>query len=334
MYVSGQFAVVSGKATRLETFMATVAPRKSISHYRLDGLLGQGNMGVVCRGYDKQLRRPVAVKLLAANRLDPASRRRFRGEARLLSLLHHPNIATLHDFGEEDGVDYLVMELVIGHTVQERLKAGPLPASEVVPLGVQLMRGLAEAHASGIVHRDIKPSNLCVTPDGLLKILDFGIAIGLPRSSPAATTRSDVRLFPDFAGTLGYMAPERLRDGAADARTDLFSAGVVLYEMLCGQRPYAAAQPVRSLELMLLGRLVRPRQIVSTVPRALERVILAALQSDPDRRYQCAADLARDLERLQLPGTPRCRGWFARALQFSRQLGRAAFSRSLVVRPD
>ena len=314
--------------------MATAAPRKSISHYRLDTLLGQGNMGVVCRGYDKQLRRPVAVKLLAANRLDPASRRRFRREARLLSLLNHPNIATLHDFGEEDGVDYLVMELVIGHTVQERLKSGPLPAAEVVALGVQLMRGLAEAHASGIIHRDIKPSNLCVTPDGLLKILDFGIAIGPPRTSPAATTRSDVRVLPDFAGTLGYMAPERLRGGCADARTDIFSAGVVLYEMLCGRRPYAAEQPVRSLELMLLGQLVRPRQIVPAVPRALERVILAALESDPDWRYQCAAELATDLERLDDTTTARARGWLSRALVFACQVGRMASSRSLVVRPD
>jgi serine/threonine protein kinase len=302
--------------------MATATPRKSISHYWLDGLLGLGSMGIVCRGYDTELKRWVAVKLLAPNRLDTASRRRFRKEGRLLSLLHHPNIATVYEFGEEDGVDYLVMELVSGITVQERLKTGPLPAAEVTRLGAQLARGLAEAHASGIVHRDIKPSNLCLTRDGLIKILDFGIATGPPRLSPTATTRTDGALLTDFAGTLGYMAPELLHGLPADARTDIFSVGVVLYEMLCGQRPYAAEQPIRSLELMLLRQLVRPRQIVPTVPRALERIILTALESDPDRRWQSAAELATGLERLSEPAALCSQGWFSRALAFARQRGR------------
>lgn len=298
--------------------MGLDGPRSTISHYRLDSLLGQGNMGVVYRAWDRELRRAVAVKLLASDRLDALSRARFRSEALLVSRLNHPNIATVFEFGEERSVDYLVMELVRGHTVEQLLKSGPLPPAQVWSLGRQLAGGLAAAHAAGVVHRDIKPSNLCVTREGQLKILDFGVAIGPTPASPTSTTESGARIFPALAGTVGYMAPELLRGDPPDARSDVFSAGVVLYEMACGQPPYPTDHAMRSFELMLLGPLRRPRHIVPTVPRSLERVILAALDLDPARRYQRSAELAADLEAFADSLAPRRAGPFWRVREWAR----------------
>jgi serine/threonine-protein kinase len=280
--------------------MLHVAPGSTVARYRIDALVGAGGMGVVYRGHDERLRRPVAIKLLGANRLDDASRQRFRGEALLLSRLNHPNIATVFEFGEHDGVDYLVMELVAGRTLDALLASGPLPVAQVTALGAQLARGLAAAHAAGIVHRDIKPSNLRVTPEGLLKILDFGIAVGPSPLAPGETTHSGAPAVPRLSGTLGYMAPERLRGDADDARADIFSAGVVLYEMACGRQPFPARHPVRRLESILLGRIEPPRRLVPALPRALERAILLALASDSRRRYQSADVLAVDLDQIRL----------------------------------
>src|SRR5262245_35797179 len=168
-----------GPALQRRRAMPLVSQRSSLGlgRYRLDTVLGRGTMGSVYLGYDRKLRRPVAVKVLPAERMDGSSRTRFRQEALLLSRLNHPNIATMFEYGRDEGTDYLVMEHVEGRTLHEMIAAAPLPGAEAVALGAQLARGLAAAHAGGIVHRDIKPPNLCVTAHGRLKILDFGVAL-------------------------------------------------------------------------------------------------------------------------------------------------------------
>jgi eukaryotic-like serine/threonine-protein kinase len=305
----------------------------TIRQYRLEAMVGHGNMGIVYRGFDTRRRRPVAVKLLAAHRIDEQSRARFRHEAHLLARLSHPNIARMFEFGRTGAIHYIVMELVQGKTLRDLLETAPLPASQVAALGAQLARGLAAAHDAGVIHRDIKPPNLCVTPDGVLKILDFGVAIG-PSASAADTTESGESVLPALAGTLQYMAPERLRGVAADARTDIFSAGMVLYELACGRLPYSGEQPARLIEAKLSGKLTRPSRIVPDLDRELERVILRALEFDPDRRYQRATDLADDIERIQPSVTPREFSFPARVIGFLRGTGRLASSMFLEAARD
>ena len=213
---------------------------RTLSTYRVVERLGAGGMGEVYRARDEKLDRDVAVKVLPPGLLaDETARGRFRKEAKALSRLSHPHVATLHDFGSADGVDYLVMELVPGPTLDVVLREGPLAAKEVVRLGTQLARGLAAAHEQGIVHRDLKPSNLCLTGDGLLKILDFGLArvasapsAGETQDTPTETAAGKV------VGSPPYMSPEQLVGREADARSDVYSAGACLYELATGRRPH------------------------------------------------------------------------------------------------
>src|SRR5436309_8312630 len=211
----------------------------SLGRYRIAEQIGTGGMGVVYHARDQRLDRDVAVKVMPTGSLsDQASRSRFRKEALALSRLTHPNIAVVHDFDSENGTDFLVMEMVPGMTLEEKLHAGPIPEAESLRLVIQLLEGLAAAHEQGVVHCDIKPSNLRVTPDGRLKILDFGIAKLLPTGEGAATeTLTEVH---GVTGTLPYMSPEQLRGEPPDARTDIYSAGAVLYEMATGRRPFEA----------------------------------------------------------------------------------------------
>jgi serine/threonine protein kinase len=272
----------------------------TLGHYRLDAVLGSGGMSVVFLARDLRLSRPVAVKVLSADRLDRRSRDRLRAEGLVLSRLNHPNVATLYDFGQEGAIDYLVMEFVPGTTLDGLLAAGPLSNERVAALGAQLARGLAAAHAADVVHRDIKPGNVRVTPEGLVKILDFGIATSPDMPVWTDTTRSGVRLFQALAGTCRYMAPERLRGGAADARSDIFSVGVVLYEMACARAPFAEEHPIRLIEAILAGRSPRPRSVNPELDPSLEMVILRALASDPGSRYRDAGELAAALEPLTI----------------------------------
>jgi serine/threonine protein kinase len=268
------------------------------AHYRLDAPLGTGGMGVVFLGRDTRLCRPVAIKVLPSDHLDDRCKRRLREEALLLSSLNHPNVASVFDFGSAGEIDYLVMEYVPGVTLDMLLRRGPLECADVARLGAQLARGLAAAHAAGVVHRDIKPGNLRVTPDGLLKILDFGIATFAPSARQAATTTTAVDAAPGVAGTIQYMAPERLRGDSADPRADIFSAGVVLYEMACGRAPFNDTHPVRLIEAILNGDVPLPSQVNPRVHPALERIIIRALEPQPARRFARAADLAEELESL------------------------------------
>jgi TolB-like protein/Flp pilus assembly protein TadD len=225
---------------------------------------------------------------------DDEARRRFRQEALTLSKLNHPNIATVFDFDTQGGTDFLVTEYIPGTTLDAKLTAGPLAEKEVLRLGTQLADGLDAAHRQGVVHRDIKPGNLRLTADGVLKILDFGLAKGtLPVSASAVTTSPTQS--PEITGTIPYMAPEQLRGGRPDTRSDVYSAGVVLYEMVTGRRPFRETFLSRLVEAILHQPSVPPSKINAAVSPELERIILKCLQKEPNNRYQSAAELEEDL---------------------------------------
>ena len=220
----------------------------TFARYRLEAVIGKGGMGVVYLAQDIRLYRPVALKVLSPDRIDRECRDRLRAEALALSSFSHPNVATVYDFGCEAGIDYLVMEYVPGATIDELLQDGPFAGPRAAALGAQLARGLAAAHAADVIHRDIKPGNLRVTPEGLLKILDFGVAVSPAALLVSNTTATAIGQLRAAAGTLRYMAPERLRGTMADVRTDIFSAGLVLFEMACGHPPFAGEQPIKVME--------------------------------------------------------------------------------------
>ena len=275
---------------------------QTLGHFRILEKIGEGGMGVVYRARDERLERDVALKVLPAGALaDDAARRRFRKEALALAKLNHPNIGVIHDFDCEDGVDFLVMEYIQGATLSERLN-GALPEKEVVRLGRQLADGLVAAHGQGIVHQDLKPANLRVTPDERLKILDFGIAKLLrPEMEGDATLTATST--GKISGTIPYMAPEQLRGERVDARSDIYAAGAVLYEMATSERPFTATHGARLIEAILHEAPRPPRAINPKVSPELEAIILKALDKDPDRRYQSAKELRVDLERLAGPSS-------------------------------
>ena len=274
---------------------------KTLGHYRVVEKIGAGGMGEVYRARDERLERDVAVKVLPAGTLaDGSARKRFRKEALALSKLNHPNIATVFDFDTQDGVDFLVMEHIAGLALSEKLGAGPLAEKEIARLGMQMAEGLAAAHAQNVIHRDLKPGNLRLTPDGRLKVLDFGLAKLLrPAPDEAVTAESlSQSQLGAAAGTLPYMAPEQLRGEEVDARTDIYAAGCVLYELATGQRPFPVTQGPKLIDAILHQSPVPPRDLNPHVSPGLETVILKALDKEPDRRYQSARDLRADLDRL------------------------------------
>ena len=278
---------------------------ETLGHFRLLEMIGAGGMGVVYRAHDERLDRDVALKVLPSGTLaDEAVRKRFRMEALVLSRLNHPNIATVHDFHDQEGAHFLVMELIPGETLDEKIQGAPLPEREVLRLGVQLALGLAAAHAEGVVHRDLKPGNVRITPDGRLKILDFGLATlrRLEWNERADTTAlGDSAL---VAGSPPYMAPEQLLGEAVDARSDIYGAGAVLYEMVTGRRPFAESHGPRLIDAVLHAPPVPPRDINGRLSPGLEAIVLKCLDKDPARRYQSARELLVDLERLSVPVTP------------------------------
>ena len=278
---------------------------QTVGRYRLEEMIGAGGMGVVYRAYDAKLGRDLAIKVLAPGALDDgAARKRFRNEARVLSRLNHPAIQTIHDFDSIDGHDLLVSELVRGVSLDTRVAAGPLPGKEVVRIGEQLAQGLAAAHAAGVLHRDLKPANLRVTPDGLLKILDFGLATLSPHAVRSISTTMTVADEPgNVGGTLPYMAPEQLLDHNPDERSDLYSAGCVLYELATGTRPFTEKAAPRLIERILHEAPSPPRQINDRISPELERITLKCLEKDPELRYQSAKELLADLKRLEREGT-------------------------------
>jgi eukaryotic-like serine/threonine-protein kinase len=276
---------------------------KKLSHYRIEEKIGAGGMGVVYRAHDEQLDRDVAIKVLPSRSLaDETTQKRFRREALSLARLNHPNVATVHEFGSQDGVDFLVTEYISGISLDARLAAGALPVAEVFRLGLQLAQGLAAAHQQGIVHRDLKPGNLRLTRDGRLKILDFGLAQFMPQPSDLGLTVT-VTKSQETTGTLPYMAPEQLRGEGADARCDVWAAGAVLYEMATGKRPFPQTNAPLLIDAILNRSFEPAGRINPEVPPVLDEVIRKALAKDPSQRYQTGGELAVALELPVSTGT-------------------------------
>jgi len=274
-----------------------------LDHYRIVEKIGAGGMGEVYRAHDEHLSRDVAIKVLPPGTLtDESARKHFHKEALILSQLNHPNVATIHDFDTEHGVDFLVMEYIPGITLSEKVAAGALPEKEVLRLGVQLAEGLAAAHEHGVVHRDLKPGNLRITSDGRLKILDFGLAKLWHPVTATATTES-LSETQTMAGTLPYMAPEQLLGGEIDARCDLHAAGLVLYEMATGRYPFAEVERSQLIGA-ILKRPPRPPTVLNpNLSLKLEWIIGKCLEKEPESRYQSARELAIDLRSLLTPST-------------------------------
>ncbi len=270
---------------------------QTLGHYRILEKVAAGGMGVVYRAHDEQLERDVALKVLPSGTLsNDASRRQFRKEALALAKLSHPNIETVYEFDTQDGIDFLVMEYVLGNTLAERLAAGVLPEKEVVALGMQIAAAMEEAHSRGIVHRDLKPRNIAITARGQAKVLDFGLAKLLPQVNDVTSdTLTDTQA---GAGTLPYMPPEQLQGESVDARADLYTIGAVLYEMATDRRAFPQELPSRVIDAILHHPPVPPRALNSRISPDLERIILKCLEKDSGRRFQSAKELLVDLRRL------------------------------------
>jgi serine/threonine-protein kinase len=277
---------------------------RALGHYRVLEKIGEGGMGEVYRARDERLQRDVALKVLpAAIVLDQSSRRRLRKEALALSRLNHPNIEAVYDFDTQEGMDFLVMEYVPGVTLSDRVLAGPVPEKEVVQIGIQMTEALMAAHKEDLIHRDLKPSNLRLTPDGRLKVLDFGLAKIVPASPDEAATMDSVTHTQGAVGTMPYMAPEQLLGEKVDARADLYAAGVVLYELATGKRPFREPISTALSNAIIHKAPTAPSQLNPRLSPRLEEVILKCLEKDAENRYQSAKELLVDLRRLAAPST-------------------------------
>ncbi|MCC6391869.1 MAG: protein kinase [Bryobacterales bacterium] len=280
-----------------------------IGPYTILEQLGAGGMGLVYKAYDNRLERQVAVKFLArAITGDPAAQQRFEREARSASALNHPNICTVHDVGEFQGRSFIVMELLEGQPLKERLAGQPVPLGEFASVSSQVCAALAAAHAKGIVHRDVNPANIFLTRSGQVKILDFGLAkrgfepngvSGSAGGSTAPTSGATLTASGTIMGTLAYMSPEQVLDENVDERSDIFSLGVVLYEMAAGRLPFRGKTAAGILGAILTEEPPKPSAIDPAIPDRLERVILKALEKDREDRYQSVASLAGELDEWQ-----------------------------------
>ena len=286
-----------------------LATGTKLGPYEIQSPLGAGGMGEVYRARDTRLERTVAVKVLPANlSSDPSLRQRLEREARAVSKLSHPHICTLHDIGHQDGVDFLVMELVEGETLEHRLIKGPLPPEQTLRFAAQIADALAKAHKTGITHRDLKPANIMLTKAGA-KLMDFGLA----KESGAAPladvlsemTAEQAKLTVDgtIVGTFQYMAPEQLEGKEADARTDIFALGEVIYEMATGKPAFARKSRASLIAAILTSEPEPMTALHAMTPPALERVVKKCLAKDPDERWQSASDLAAELRWISDSGS-------------------------------
>jgi eukaryotic-like serine/threonine-protein kinase len=275
-----------------------------IGHYQILSLLGAGGMGEVYLAEDQRLRRKVALKLLPARFTQEAERvRRFEQEARAASALNHPNILTIHEIGEVDGRHYLVTEFIDGQTLRQRMKSARLEIREALDVAVQIASALAAAHEAGIVHRDVKPENVMLRRDGYIRVLDFGLAklAELTQSTHTeALTAGEVSTEAGLVmGTVRYMSPEQARGQKVDARSDIFSLGIVLYEMIAGRAPFEGETSSDVIAALLAKEPLPLTQFLSEVPVELERIVTKALRKDREERYQTVNDLLRDLKGLR-----------------------------------
>ena len=270
---------------------------ETFGHYRLVEQLSTGGMGIVYRAHDEHLDREVALKVLSpGNFHDPGACRRFHNEAVILSKLNHPNIIAIYDFDDHDGIHFLIMEYVPGLTLAAKLARGPLKQEDVLQIGKQIAAAVQEAHEHGIVHRDLKPQNVMLTPRGQVKVADFGLAkLSVPIIDPATTINVSRDL--GVTGTLPYMPPEQLRGEAADFRSDIYSAGAVLYELATGRRAFPETHGPQLID-SILNKMPHSPSALTEVSHLFETVVLKCLEKEPSRRYQSAIELGSDLQHL------------------------------------
>jgi TolB-like protein len=295
---------------------------RTISHYRILEKLGGGGMGVVYKAEDTRLGRFVALKFLPpVIHTDPVAIERFRREARASSALNHPYICTIHDIGEHETRQFIVMELLEGQTLKHRMATGPMQAAEIVKFGLQIAEALEAAHAKGIVHRDVKPANIFVTERGQAKVLDFGLAKLLLPASAETTLLQEPLHTQGPIGTLPYMAPEQALGREVDSRTDIYALGMVLYEMAAGKRPFREDQSTRLIDDILHKMPPPLEQIRTGIPAWLDKIVLKCLQKDPANRYQSANEVSSALEEFAtdssrggVPAAPRARRLYIPAL--------------------
>jgi serine/threonine protein kinase len=273
-----------------------------VSHYRILGKLGGGGMGVVYEAEDLKLGRHVALKFIPENLTgDPKSLERFTREARAASQLNHPNICTIHGIEDNNGHPFIVMEKLDGESLKQHISGHAMEVDKVLDVGVQVAEALVASHAKNIVHRDIKPANIFLTPGGPVKVLDFGLAklvhnVGTDDDAGADNSLTAVGVIP---GTAVYMSPEQARSETVDARSDLFSFGVVLYEMATGKKPFAGNNSLMTLDAVLHSKPVPPRELNPKIPVELEGIIGKAMEKDRNHRYQSAAEMKSDLALLK-----------------------------------
>jgi serine/threonine protein kinase/tetratricopeptide (TPR) repeat protein len=278
----------------------TLVPGTIIGHYEIKAQLGAGGMGEVYRATDRRLGRDVALKVLpAALATDPERRRRLQGEARTVAALNHQNIVTIHSVEEEDGIPFITMELVTGQPLSEKIPAGGMTDVGAVSVGLQLASALAAAHGKGIVHRDLKPANVMITPEGQVKVLDFGLAKAIdaaPGSDPAALgfTRDNIVM-----GTMPYMSPEQVEGWRVDHRSDIFSFGTILYEMTTGARPFHGASVAALLSSILRDAPKPPSSIRKDTKPSIGQLLGRCLEKDRERRIQTASELRDELDRIR-----------------------------------
>ncbi|MBI4873706.1 MAG: tetratricopeptide repeat protein [Acidobacteria bacterium] len=302
--------------------MAAPAPQQGqrLSHYEVQEKLGEGGMGVVFRALDVDLQRSVALKVLPAARMaDPTRRGRFLREARAASALNHPNIVTIHEISSIDGADFIAMEYVSGVTLAQRIGEHGMAPGEALRCAVQIAEALVAAHAAGLVHRDLKPANVMVTPAGTVKLVDFGLAKLAAPEEGAAETRSDVfTAAGELAGTVAYMSPEQAQGQPVDARSDIFSFGIVLFEMLSGQHPFPGKNPLERMFAIANRPPLALSHLRPELPEALGRIVERALEKDLGRRYQGMDAVLADLRTcLAEPVRPPARKWSRRTVVVS-----------------
>ena len=275
---------------------------RNLSRYRVVEQLGGGGMGVVYRGHDPRLGRDVAIKVLPARTLaDERTRQLFLREAQALSKLNHPHIAAIFDFDSQEGTDFLVMEFVPGAALSQRVRNGPMSEPDIVRILSQVAGALVEAHERGLVHRDLKPENILITPAGMAKILDFGVARFLDSAAASAVRPLSLTDKGHIVGTLPYLAPEVISGAKAEQRSDLYSLGVIAFVMATGRRPFPNDEPHELMYTIVNQEPPRPRIINGRISEALESLILRLLYKRPEQRFDSARSLVEALRSLEAP---------------------------------
>jgi len=315
--VEGLLASELSQVTASMALPVSIGPGATIDHYRVEAKLGEGGMGSVYRALDTKLNRPVAIKFLSSDFADADARRRFQREAQMASSLNHPHIVTVYDAGEIDGRQYLVTEYIDGGTLKEWAAKEHRSPKQVVDLLTGVADGLAAAHRVGIIHRDIKPGNILVATNGYAKLADFGLAkLAEGTQIDVARTLSEGQTKPGMiVGSIAYMSPEQASGVELDARSDIFSFGVLLYELLAGKRPFSGATDLELLKTIIHGE---PQPLGKDIAAPLRSIIEKAIEKDPAERYQTMRDMVVDLKRLGRPSV----------LEAPRSTARAASGRS------